>query len=273
MAELLGELGQAPDMTQQLETLVKELGQTTQTPSGGGSDTPAAAATPAPTTSGAAGEDGFQDQIRRTMERMQASGEQASAAAASSSSSSPDDILAQMLAEMEKGGFGGEGGGGAGGESDEDFSKMLMGMMEQLTNKEILYEPMKELHDKLPGWLAKNREATGKEDLERYEEQQRCVSAIVERFERPGYSDESAADREFIVDKMQKVCTMADSRRCRGEAITDTGADAGSGVTAAGFGWRYELGARGFGRAGSGVRDSIMIMRSRSMLSGVSMTV
>lgn len=90
----------------------------------------------------------FQETIRKTMERMQNSGEQASAAAASADD---NDMLAQMLKEMESGGFGGEG-------NDEDFSKMLMGMMEQLTNKEILYEPMKELNDKFPAWMEKNRD-------------------------------------------------------------------------------------------------------------------
>ncbi|KAB2575164.1 Pex19 protein [Lasiodiplodia theobromae] len=202
MAELLGGLGDSPEMTQQLESLVKELGSgaassTTSTPAASGSGS-GAKATPGATAGNKAGEDKFQEQIRRTMERMQASGEQASAAAASSSGN-PDDILAQMLAEMEKGDFGGDFG------SDEDFSKMLMGMMEQLTNKEILYEPMKELHDKFPDWMAKNRDKTDKADLERYEEQQRCVKDIVERFERPGYTDDSTADREYIVERMQKM--------------------------------------------------------------------
>ncbi|OJD33623.1 pex19 family protein [Diplodia corticola] len=213
MAELLGGLGDSPEMTQQLESLVKELGAAgaggtgTGTSSSSGTSSKAAAASPGGAAGGAgagsskAGEDKFQEQIRRTMERMQASGEQATAAASSSGNGNPDDILAQMLAEMEKG--GGMGGGEFG--SDEDFSKMLMGMMEQLTNKEILYEPMKELYDKFPDWLAKNREKTDKADLERYEEQHRCVKDIVERFERPGYTDDSAADREFIVDRMQKM--------------------------------------------------------------------
>ena len=97
----------------------------------------------------------------------------------------------------------GEGGAGAGGE--EEFSKMLMGMMEQLTNKEILYEPMKELHDKFPAWLAANREKTGAEDLKRYEDQHALVNEIVARFEASTYTDSNAADREYIVERMQKV--------------------------------------------------------------------
>lgn len=137
----------------------------------------------------------FQETIRRTMERMQNSGEQATAAAASGSE---DDFMAEMLKQLSSGAVGGEGG-------EEDFSKMLMGMMEQLTNKEILYEPMKELHDKFPEWLEKNRATTSKEDLDRYELQQGIVAEIVTKFEDKSYKDSNPADREYIVDRMQKV--------------------------------------------------------------------
>ncbi|KAH8730300.1 Pex19 protein family-domain-containing protein [Phaeosphaeriaceae sp. PMI808] len=140
-------------------------------------------------------EKSFQETIKKTMERMQNSGDAAGAAAASSSQ---DDMLAQMLASMENGGFGGEG-------NDEDFSKILMGMMEQLTNREILYEPMKELNDKFPKWMEDNSAKTGEDDLKRYKEQQVLVKEITERFERKGYSDGNAGDREYIVERMQKM--------------------------------------------------------------------
>lgn len=142
-----------------------------------------------------AGDASFQDTIRRTMERMQNSGDQATAAAASGSA---DDFMSELLKQMSSGDMGGEG-------SEEEFSKMLMGMMEQLTNKEILYEPMKELSDKFPEWLEKNRDATSAEDLKRYEEQQVLVGEIVAKFESTTYSDSNAADREYIVERMQKV--------------------------------------------------------------------
>jgi peroxin-19 len=83
-----------------------------------------------------------------------------------------------------------------------------MGMMEQLTNKDILYEPMKELDDKFPKWMQDNKEKVAKEDLTRYEEQQTLVREITARFERQGYSDENAQDRAYIVERMQKVCLL-----------------------------------------------------------------
>ena len=195
MASLMGDIDESPEMREQIEAMMKEL---------------TAAADPAPqirpegnvpnsekggeAPSSANLEDSFQEKIRKTMERMQVSGEQATAAATEDS----EDILAQMLKDMQGAGLDGAGG-------EEDFSKMLMGMMAQLTNKEILYEPMKELHDKFPGWMTKNKESTKADDLRRYEEQQRLVGEIVGRFEKRDYSDENVSDREFIVERMQKV--------------------------------------------------------------------
>ena len=195
MEQLLGQ----GDFQKQFEDIMKEMGDAVGVdPAAAPKDSASAS------TSAAAGSDSaqkvdqnFQESIRATMARMQESGDAASAAATSSAG---DDILAQMLKEMESGGFGGGEGG------DEDFSKVLMGMMEQLTNRDILYEPMKELHDKFPAWMEANKDKVKADDLKRYEEQQLLVKEIVGRFERTGYSDQNAGDREYIVERMQKVC-------------------------------------------------------------------
>jgi len=201
MAELLGELETSSDMQVQFENILKELGGVAALGEAAGLDAPAASisketteeagpAVGAPTT-----EESFQETIRKTMERMRESGDQATAAAASDNT---DDLLAEMMKAMQAGGLGGEGG-------EEDFSKMLLGMMEQLTNKEILYEPMKELDDKFPPWMEKNAGKVDEANMKRYKEQQIYVREIVKRFELKTYKDENAADREYIVDRMQKV--------------------------------------------------------------------
>lgn len=202
MENLLGK----GDFGKQFEDIMKEMGDivepdapTSKDGPGGASASSSSKDTKAETAQKA--EQSFQESIKKTMERMQESGDAAGAAAASSSQ---DDILAQMLKEMEQGGFGGEG-------SDEDFSKILMGMMEQLTNKEILYEPMKELNDKFPAWMDKNKGKVEEKDWKRYEEQQTLVKEITERFDRPGYSDSNASDREYIVERMQKVRCLTDA--------------------------------------------------------------
>jgi peroxin-19 len=216
MAELLGELESSPEMQKQFEELVKELGDGVaginmgEPAEVGAAGIPSTSKSIDPTTSAsesketaAKAEASFQESIRATMERMSASNTAATSATQSGlpgAGASEEDFLAAMLREMEAGGEGGLAGGG-----DEDFSKMLLGMMEQLTNKDILYDPMKELHDKFPAWLETNKGTCDKADLERYEEQQRLVGEIVGKFEEKGYRDDKVEYREYIVDRMQKV--------------------------------------------------------------------
>jgi len=212
MAELLGELETSPDMQAQFESMLKELGGAAALGevAGLGGPGPAASASTSkspttksvptaakagPAAAAPAAEESFQETIKKTMERMRESGDQATAAATSDNT---EDLLAEMMKAMGGSGLDGEGG-------EEDFSKMLLGMMEQLTNKEILYEPMKELDDKFPDWMKKNAGKVDEADMKRYKEQQIYVREIVKRFELKTYTDDNAADREYIVDRMQKV--------------------------------------------------------------------
>lgn len=197
MAELLGGLDEDPEMQKQFEQMMKELSAAAEQEAAA-TPAPSADAAPKPNTApSSSAKPAFASTIEKTMERMQASGQSASAAAASSSQ---DDMLAQMLKDLEAGNFPAMDG------DQGDFNSMLMGMMEQLVNKDILYEPMKELHDNFPEWLEKNKDSTSKQDLERYKTQQAVVKDIVDRFEKKNFSDDNKEDREYIVDKMQQVC-------------------------------------------------------------------
>jgi peroxin-19 len=210
ITELLGGLETSSDMPDMpaLENIMKELGGAAALGEAAGlGPAPAPASSTSKGSSSAAEtekekaatEKSFQETIKETMERMKASDSQSTAAAAASDNS--DDLVAEMLKAMQASGLEGEG-------SEEDFSKMLLGMMEQLTNKDILYEPMKELDDKFPAWMEKNEGKVKEEDMKRYREQKGFVREIVGRFERVGYSDDNAADREYIVERMQKVCFL-----------------------------------------------------------------
>lgn len=138
----------------------------------------------------------FDDTIRRTMERMENSS--AAASSASQTAKSEEDMLADLLKSL------GSGEGGEGGNPDE-LSSMFLSMMQQLTNKDMLYEPMKDLHGKFPGWLADNNAKLPKEEVARYEKQRGIVKEIVEKFEQRGYSDDDAASREYIWERMQAM--------------------------------------------------------------------
>ena len=194
MAALMGNVDESPEMKTEIEAMMRDLGVAADPGLPSKSEDEVNGEVRLLKT-----EESFRETIRKTMERMQASGDQAAAAAKKQDS---DDMLAQMLKEMQDGGLEGAG-------DDEGFNKMLLGMMEQLTNKEILYEPMKELHDKFPRWMTENRSSTSADDLRRYDEQQRLVGEIVKRFEETSYSDSHASDREFVVERMQQVQHLA----------------------------------------------------------------
>lgn len=221
MSNLINELDQNPDMQKEFEKMMQELiaagGAPTDSqaaehmekaadavlpPAPAGTSTskpaaPAAAAAAGSSKKAGSTEDKFQDTIRRTMERMQASGDAATAASTSAKGGGGEDALfEQMMAGL----LDGASGGGEG-----DFNAMLMNMMAQLTHKDILYEPMKELHDKFPDWMTTHAATTSKEDLARFQKQQTLVGEIVARFERAGYSDDNEADREYIVERMQEM--------------------------------------------------------------------
>ncbi|KAL8681536.1 MAG: hypothetical protein Q9186_002352 [Xanthomendoza sp. 1 TL-2023] len=196
MAALMGNGEESPEMRQEIQAILQELGAAVETTS---TSTP-----PRPdkdqTTPQVATDESFQDAILRTMQRMQESGDKAHAEAAAGEDS--DDILAQMLKEMQ----GGDPGAAA---AEPEFSRMLMTMMEQLTNKDILYDPMKELNDKFPAWMSKNKPGVNADDLLRYEKQQKLIAEIVGKFEQRLYSDDNAEDREYIVKRMQEFTVNA----------------------------------------------------------------
>ncbi|KAK1145571.1 Peroxisome chaperone and import receptor [Aspergillus melleus] len=147
---------------------------------------------------GAPAPESFNDAIHRTINRMKESGDKATAAASEDDVS--DDMLAQLLKAVEAGAGAGEGDG-----EDGDLMKMFAGLMEQLSNKEMLYEPMKELHIKFGPWLAENKGKVSDEDMSRYELQAGIVSEILTKFEEPGYTDEDSKCREYVWEKMQAM--------------------------------------------------------------------
>jgi peroxin-19 len=132
----------------------------------------------------------FEDTIRSTINRLESS---SAAATSASQTQSEEDMLADLLKSL----------GNETGEGEGDLSKMFLGMMEQLTNKDMLYEPMKELDEKFPKYLSDNKDKLKAEDAARYNKQKEIVKNIVSKFEEKNYSDEDPKCREFIWEKMQ----------------------------------------------------------------------
>lgn len=141
----------------------------------------------------------FEDTIRSTMSRLGESDKHATTASQKSTQKSEEDLLAEMLRALDA------GPGSSSGENDDGLSKMFMDMMQQLTHKDLLYDPMRELHSQYPAWLEANKSKLDPKEYARYERQSVIVADITRKFEEPGFSDDNPECKEYIWEKMQKM--------------------------------------------------------------------
>jgi len=68
-------------------------------------------------------------------------------------------------------------------ENTPQLQDMMEGVMKQLMDKDILYEPMKEMKEKYPDWLTQNKDKLSSEDYQRYLKQFDYVKKICAAYE------------------------------------------------------------------------------------------
>ncbi|KIJ58172.1 hypothetical protein HYDPIDRAFT_119857 [Hydnomerulius pinastri MD-312] len=141
--------------------------------------------------------DDFQSRIRSTMNKLK---ESESDLKTSEPSPGGADTLESLLSQFE--GLGDLGGGA---ESEEDLQGVLEAMMGQLMGKEVLYEPLKELSDKFPGYLTEHSGTISPEDKKRFDAQIVCIKQLLEVFEAKDYRDEDEHTREKVVALMGEL--------------------------------------------------------------------
>ncbi|KAF8888502.1 Pex19 protein family-domain-containing protein [Mucidula mucida] len=133
----------------------------------------------------------FQSTIQETMRKLKEG----------DASVSTDPEMQSLEALLKDLGMGEDGEGG----DENEIASVLEKMMGQLMSKDILYDPLKELHDKFPAYLANPPEAISPEDRERYNKQVHCVGEIIKVFDGPSYSDTNALEVKKIVDLMSEM--------------------------------------------------------------------
>ncbi|KAG2734159.1 hypothetical protein G9P44_002165 [Scheffersomyces stipitis] len=138
----------------------------------------------------------FEYVMKETMERLKKSGETVDEKIKNDpSAANPEDMLSELLA-----GFGGAGGAG-----DMDMSKLLSDMLEQLSSKEVLYEPIKDLNTKLPGYLKENKGVINEVQYAKYSSQYDITGEILAVFDAPGYSDDQKDKREKVNSLLESL--------------------------------------------------------------------
>ncbi|KAN0086032.1 peroxisome chaperone and import receptor [Tylopilus felleus] len=176
------------------EAMLVEGMNTTVEPSNARASSSADASSP-----GTTGHD-FQSSIRSTLNRLKESesGLQPSDASASAGGENLESLLAQ-LKDL--------GNVGEGANSEEHLQGVLEEMMGQLMGKDVLYEPLKELHEKFPGYLTEHASTISAADKARYETQIVCIKHLIDAFEAPSYRDDDDKMRGKIVELMSELQT------------------------------------------------------------------
>ncbi|KAJ6542565.1 Pex19 protein family-domain-containing protein [Mycena capillaripes] len=218
----------AAELAKGMESLMREISAGGATGSGGGDGAAApdeaalkaaweamlieemdgmstAAGTDAPATAGTGtgtGDD-FQATIRQAMGRLR-EGESTLPDASGAGASAGPDSLEALLAQLNELGAG----GGADGDLPADEAELagfLENMMGELMSKEVLYEPLTELADKFPPYLASPPTPLSADDRTRYEAQLARVRAILAVFDKPGFDDADPKTREQVVALMAEM--------------------------------------------------------------------
>ena len=81
----------------------------------------------------------------------------------------------------------------------QDMQGLMDTMMRQLLSKEVLYEPMKEIGDRYPGWLESHKSELSSEDTARYTRQYDFIKQLCHVYET------TPDDFSKVVDLMQNM--------------------------------------------------------------------
>ncbi|KAH9918066.1 Pex19 protein family-domain-containing protein [Fomitopsis serialis] len=159
-------------------------------------DSQSAGATDPTESSGSGGaapppQDSFEASIRKAMEKLKESESNLK----DGPESSVDDLMAQLGDNLD---------GLDPGEADE-LQKVLENMMTELMSKEILYEPLKELHDKFPAYMKEHDSTLSADDKKRYNAQYSTVSKLITIFDDPTYSDSDPEKGSQVVKLMTEM--------------------------------------------------------------------
>ncbi|GME81476.1 unnamed protein product [Ambrosiozyma monospora] len=155
-----------PELSANLNSFIKDLtgnSDLESTNTGTGANTTSSKDIPKSTTTNNVNKDGgngtgkpanFQDLISDTVNRIKNSGEQIDQNL--KDESQDDELLSTLLKSLDLD-LGAGSNGGEGGSNTEDLSKLLVDMLDKLSSKDVLYEPLNDLYLKYPGWLTTHK--------------------------------------------------------------------------------------------------------------------
>ncbi|KAG7909310.1 hypothetical protein KL906_002804 [Ogataea polymorpha] len=181
--KLLQEIGsQDPDLSKNLGSFLDDIGKQNT-----------GSSSPQPAT-----KNNFQDVISETINRLKESGEQVDKSIKQEDGN--DELITNLLKSLDLNldlkGLDGQNGG------VEDVGNLLVEMLEKLSSKNVLYEPLNDLYQKFPAWLEKP-ENQQDENFSKYQQQYAVIREIISTFDLPDHEDKK--NKDIINIKLEEL--------------------------------------------------------------------
>ncbi|CAR26549.1 ZYRO0B12408p [Zygosaccharomyces rouxii] len=148
------------------------------------------------------GPTGFKNVVSKTLERLKENGSKVDHNIAQEQDQ--QDVFTQLLNELTNG----EGAPGS-STGEEGVDDAILAILNQMSSKQVLYEPMREMHTEFAKWLDANGSKTNEEDLQKYHRQFELVGRVVQVFERPTYTDDH--DRQEVTQLLDQLEQLGDT--------------------------------------------------------------
>lgn len=170
-----------------------------------------ASKTPSKPLGGSKDPQGFKNVVSKTLDRLKENGSKVdSTLAKEEKQKNTDDILSQLLDQLVETGKVGDGQ-----EGEEGMDNAILQILNQMSSKEVLYQPMKDMHAEFTQWLQDHTEDEEHSDkIVTYKKQYELVGEIIAVFERDSYTNE--AHREEITNLLDQLEQLGDSPVSKG---------------------------------------------------------
>ncbi|CDO94315.1 unnamed protein product [Kluyveromyces dobzhanskii CBS 2104] len=161
--------------------------------------------------------DGFKNIISNTLDRLKENSSKVDETLEEEKKNqNSDDVLSQLLDQLVENGDG-DGTDGADGEG---MDNAILKMLSQMSSKEVLYQPMKQMQTEFTEWLELHEEdLEHKGMIETYRKQYTLVNQIIDTFEKEDYTNEKY--HAEIADSLDELEQLGDSPVAKG---SNTGA-------------------------------------------------
>lgn len=154
---------------------------------------------------------GFKNVVSKTLDRLKENGSKVDTnLAKEEKQKNTDDILSQLLDQLVE-----NGNVGNNQEGEKGMDNAILNILNQMSSKEVLYQPMKDMQVELTQWLEVHKdEEEHRDKMSDYIKQRELVEDIVKIFESESYSNETHRDQ--ITDLLDQLEQLGDSPVSKG---------------------------------------------------------